>query len=103
MAVSRRIPGEPAGLDGAASGETGKTAPSQPALSQITPDTDPLLCAPSPARHLQESLVRSLEAVPATTSDSGRWSARRSLAFIVAASALLWLGIISGVTALLGA
>lgn len=102
MAVSKRIPGEPGGLDGTASGQTGSTASSQPALTRITPDSDPLLSAPSPARHLQESLVRSLEALPASSGDDARWSARRSLAFIVAASALLWLSFISGVTALLG-
>jgi hypothetical protein len=53
------------------------------------------VAAESPARRLQENLERSWgEAQP-------RWSARRTLGFVITTNALLWAGLIYGVRALI--
>ncbi|RAK60774.1 hypothetical protein DJ021_13640 [Phenylobacterium hankyongense] len=53
------------------------------------------IAADSPARRLQENLERSWgEAQP-------RWSARRTLGFVIATNTLLWAGLIYGLRALI--
>ena len=60
------------------------------------PSADPRVQLPSPARALQ----MSLEALTAPLPEEEKWSARRSLAFMVASASTLWLAIIAaGATA----
>lgn len=56
---------------------------------------------PSPARALQAGLEASWREEDGLVAVPGRWSNRKSLAFMVGASALLWAGIIGGVGLLL--
>lgn len=102
MAVSKRVSGKKAELDQTSIGQSNGISGATATLTDVTLDGDVQFFASSPARALQESLILSLEADRLFDSVTNRWSARRSLAFIVAASALLWLGIIAGIAALLG-
>lgn len=101
MAVSKRVSGKKAALDQTSVGQSDEVSEAKATLTDVTLDGDVQFLASSPARILQESLILSLEAGPLSSSDSTRWSARRSFAFIAAASALLWLAIGTGVAALL--
>jgi len=56
-----------------------------PSVTPLAPVLDD-----GPARRLQQELERALAGAPAEP----RWSARRSLALIVATNALLWLALI---------
>ncbi len=102
MAVSKRTIGEPAELNPTSPGRPGNVPGAPPSLTNISADSELAFDTPSPARYLQESLIQSLEAAPATSVDITRWSTRRSLAFIIAASALLWLAIAAGIASLAG-
>jgi len=55
----------------------------------------------SPARDLQEQLNLAFTE-PAPLAEGEKWSSRRTLVFVVGASALLWGAIIGGVALLLG-
>lgn len=77
--------------------------PSEPSETPAAPLFDALVDAPAgasaagaqddgPARRLQQELERALVGAPAAP----RWSARRSLALIVATNALLWLALTWG-------
>ncbi|MFN3583212.1 MAG: hypothetical protein ACK4TT_04670 [Phenylobacterium sp.] len=75
----------------------------QPAEPRIPGPSAAPLAAPvhgpsddGPARRLQQELERALVGAPAEP----RWSARRSLALIVATNALLWLALLWGLRAL---
>lgn len=59
---------------------------------QPTANLDGAAAAPSPARLLQQQL--ELRALESSGQDLQKWSARKSLAFIVTASAALWMAII---------
>ncbi len=56
---------------------------------------------PSPARALQAELAASWREEDGLVSVPGQWSGRRSMAFIVGSSALLWAAIIGGASYLL--
>jgi hypothetical protein len=56
---------------------------------------------PSPARALQAELEASWREEDGLAPIPGRWSNRKSIAFMVGASTLLWAGIIGGVGLLL--
>ncbi len=67
-----------------------------PATKQATPqlaaEIEDFAPIASPALALQEHLAR--HTVPAPATDIQKWSPRRSLALIIAASAALWLAIL---------
>ena len=71
-----------------------------PAPSPVRLASDEV-ATPSPARALQEGLEASWREEDRLAPISGRWSGRRSMVFIVGASALLWAGLIGGASLLL--
>ena len=76
-------------------------APAGAPLQAATAAFEPQGWASSPARDLQEQLSLAFTE-PADVPADEKWSARRSLVFMVGASALLWGAIIGGVALLLG-
>lgn len=70
--------------------------PAPPAPTHVRVAADDV-AIPSPARALQAELEASWREEDGLAAIPGRWSNRKSLAFMVGASALLWAGIIGGV------
>lgn len=70
--------------------------PPAPVAAQLASDATEFAAAPSPALALQKHLAQ--RAVTLSDTDIQKWSARRSLALIVSASAALWLGILMAVS-----
>ncbi len=58
--------------------------------------------ASSPARDLQQQLNQAFGDTADQIEIEGKWSARRSMVFVVGASTVLWAAIIGGVALLLG-
>lgn len=77
-----------------------QVAPAPPAPSHVRVAGDEA-SIPSPARALQAELEASWREEDGLVSIPGRWSNRKSVAFMFGASALLWAGIIGGVGLLL--
>ena len=61
-------------------------------MPQLTGNIDGLAAIASPARRLQEQLER--HAVEQGTSKIEKWSQRRAVAFMIGASAALWMALI---------
>lgn len=73
-------------------------APAAPSPVRVASDEAAI---PSPARALQAELEASWREEDGLAAVPGRWSNRKSLAFMVGASALLWAGIAGGIGLLL--
>lgn len=71
-----------------------RDTPDRERASSFRADQRDLAAFESPARRLQLELERSW----ASAESSKRWSARRSLAFILLSNGLLWAALIWGVT-----
>lgn len=71
-------------------------APSAAPAPQLSTDIDDFAATPSPALALQQQLAR--RALAATAPEVQKWSARRSFALIVSASAALWVAILMSAT-----
>ena len=66
--------------------------PSAAPAPQLDSEQEDFQAAPSPVLALQQQLAQ--RAIGASAAEAGKWSARRSLALIVSASAALWLAIL---------
>jgi len=66
--------------------------PAAKPMPPLTGNIDNVAASPSPARALQFQLERHAAEQPLP--DVQKWSSRRSLAFIVTASAALWMALI---------
>lgn len=66
--------------------------PAMKPMAQLTGNIDGASATPSPARALQQQLEMHASDRPQV--GGAKWSPRRSLAFIVAASAALWMALI---------
>lgn len=76
--------------------EASTSVPVTPSAAPAAPDPAYPPHAEGPARQLQQELERALAG-----GEGAKWSARRSLAFILVTDGLLWLGLIWAVLALL--
>lgn len=89
MAVSKRVPGPPAVHNAPKLSSTVQT--DGPVLADLVAGASMGPGAVSPARDLQESLTRSLQAVPSQITAGGRWSPRRTLSFLLVTNGAFWL------------